>query len=175
MIFISMTGQSAQTAIPDDMLYNNINRLHRWTTPEFINRACLDTPQIVLNDHSTAARGNLFDDCLVDGQQASALLINERGEMRRFDYIDDKWAKLADTGHHAIYGRAEIAMIDSGNDVDLSANRSPRHSFYDKVVSWMEDVYDAWIARDQYVSTRLLLLSFGLVGLIGIRRKFKKS
>jgi hypothetical protein len=57
----------------------------------------------------------------------------------------------------------------------LANNPSPSNDYYDEIVSWIEDEYHAWVAKDHYGSTRLLLLSFGLVGLIGIRRKFKKS
>jgi hypothetical protein len=73
-----------------------------------------------------------------------------------------------------MYARAEISGIDRGRDGQLANNPNPSHGYYDEVVSWFEDVYHAWVAKDQYGSTRLLLLSFGLVGLIGIRRKFKK-
>jgi hypothetical protein len=54
-------------------------------------------------------------------------------------------------------------------------NSQVQFTTYDEIVSWIEDEYHAWVAKDHYGSTRLLLLSFGLVGLIGIRRKFKKS
>ena len=173
--FISMTGQSAQATISDDILYKDLKSRHSRNHPESFDRACLTAQQIVTNDHSIAAYGTLFADCLFDARPGSAFLTRDLGGTKRSNYLDDKWAKLADTGHRAIYGRTEIETINSGNDGEMSANQSPRHSVYDKVVSWMKDAYDAWIARDQYGSTRLLLLSIGLVGLIGIRRKFKKS
>jgi hypothetical protein len=74
-----------------------------------------------------------------------------------------------------MYTRAEISVIDRGKDGELANNPSPSDNYVDKIVSWIEDEYHAWAAKDHYGSTRLLLLSFGLVGLIGIRRKFKKS
>ena len=45
---------------------------------------------------------------------------------------------------------------------------------YNQVVSWIKYVYHALVAKDQYDSTGLVLLSFGLIGVLGIRRKIKK-
>lgn len=50
-----------------------------------------------------------------------------------------------------------------------------RFDYFDKLVSWIKETYRARVAKDTYGSTRLLLLSFGLVGLVGIRRKFMKN
>jgi len=104
------------------------------------------------------------------------LLTYDHGGTKRFDYFDDKWIKLAGTGYHSIYARAEIFAMDSGRDGELANNPDPnRNSYYDEVVSWIKDAYHAWVAKNQYGSPRLLLLCFGLVGIIGIRRKFKKN
>ena len=46
---------------------------------------------------------------------------------------------------------------------------------YILAASLIEDAYHALVAKDQYSTTRLLLCSFGLIGIIGIRRKVKKS
>jgi hypothetical protein len=74
-----------------------------------------------------------------------------------------------------MYAGAEIYNIDSGRDDKLANNPDPGHNFFDEVVSWVKEVYHGWVAKDHYGSTRLLLLSFGLIGIIGVRRKFKKD
>ena len=175
VFFISNTGLTAQNAISDDILYNHINSLYGWGTPEFFNNKCRNTQPTAIDNHSTTANGYLFDDCLFITQPEKAFLTYDKGGTKQFDYFDDKSTKLADTGYHSMYTRAEISAIDSGRDGKLANNPSPSNNYYDDIVSWIEDEYRAWVAKDHYGSTRLLLLSFGLVGLIGIRRKFKKS
>jgi len=175
VFFISHTGLTAQNAISDDILYNHLNSLYGWGTPGFFNYECQNTQQTAIDNHSTTANGYLFDDCVFITQPEKALLKYDQGGTKQLDYFDDKSAKLAGTGYHSIYTRAEISAIDRGRDGELANNPSPSNDYYDEIVSWIEDEYHAWVAKDHYGSTRLLLLSFGLVGLIGIRRKFKKS
>jgi len=175
VFFISNTGLTAQNAISDDILYDDINSLYGWDNPEFFNNDCRNTQQTAIDSHSITANGYLFDDCLFNTQPQTVLLIYDYSGTKRLDYFEDKWAKLAGTGSHSIYARAEIYAIDNGRDGELADNPSSSNNYYDEVVSWIEDAYHAWAAKDYYGSTRLLLLSFGLVGLIGIRRKFKKS
>ena len=175
VFFISATGLTAQNAISDDIIYNEINSLYGWDNPELLNNDCQNTQQPAIDSHSVIASGYLFDDCLFNPQPETALLSHDQDGTKRLGYFDDKWTKLAGIGYHSIYARAEISATDSGRDGELADNPNPSHGYYDEVVSMFEDVYHAWFAKDQYGSTRLLLLSFGLVGLIGIRRKFKKS
>jgi len=175
VIFISATGQTALTAVSDDISYDDINSLYGWDNSELFDNDCRNTQQIAIDSHSVTADGYLLDDCLFNTQPQTALLIYDYSETKRLDYFEDKWAKLAGTGSHSIYARAEIYAIDNGRDGELADNPSLSNNYYDEVVSWIEDAYHAWAAKDYYGSTRLLLLSFGLVGLIGIRRKFKKS
>ena len=175
VFFISNTGLTAQNAISDGILYNHINSLNVWDIPEFFNAECRNTQQTAIDNHSITANGYLFDDCLFITQPEKALLTYDQGGTKQLDYLDDKSTKLAGTGYHSMYTRAEISVIDSGRDGELANNPSPSNNYYDEIVSWIKDEYHAWAAKDQYGSTRLLLLSFGLVGLIGIRRKFKKS
>jgi hypothetical protein len=175
VFFISNTGLAEQNAVADDILYNQLNSLSGWGTPQFFNNECRNTQQTAIDGHSSTANGYLFDDCLFITQPEKALLTYDQGGTKRLDDFDDKWTKLAGKGYHSMYTRAEISAIDSGRDGKLANNPSPSNNYYDKIVSWIEDKYHAWVAKDHYGSTRLLLLSFGLVGLIGIRRKFKKN
>jgi hypothetical protein len=170
VIFISATGQTAQTTISAD-----INSLSGWDNSELFNNDCRNMQQTAIDSHSVTADGYLLDDCLYNTQPQTAFLIYDYSGTKRLDYFEDKWTKLAGTGYHSMYARAAIYAIDNGRDGELADNPSPSNNYYGEVVSWIEDAYHAWVAKDYYGSTRLLLLSFGLVGLIGIRRKFKKS
>ena len=96
------------------------------------------------------------------------------GETKQLDYFNNKRAKNADTGYRAMHAKAEISIFNSGRDDELAKNPSPSNTYFEKVVSWIKDTYQVWVKKDRYGSARLILLSFGLVGLIGIRRKFKK-
>ena len=176
VFFISATGQSAQSAISDDILYDDINSLYGWDTPEFFNNECLNRQQTAIDSHSITANDYLLNDCLFNTQPEKSLLTYDHDGTKRLDYFDDKWIKLAGTGYHSMHARAETFAMDSGRDGELASNPGPsKNSYYDEVVSWIKDAYHAWVAKNQYDSTRLLLLCFGLVGIIGIRRKFKKS
>jgi hypothetical protein len=175
VFFISNTELTAQNAISGDILYNDINSLGVWDTPEFFNNECLNRQQTAIDSHPITANDYLLNDCLFNTQPEKALLIHDQGGMKRLDYFDHKWTKLAGIGYSFMYTGTEIFAIDSGRDGELANNPSPSKNYFDKVVSWIKDAYHAWVAKDHYDSTRLLLLSFGLVGLIGIRRKFKKK
>ena len=175
VFFISATGLTAQNAISDDIIYNEINSLYGWDNPELLNNDCQNRQQPAIDSHSVIASGYLFDDCLFITQPEKTVLTYDRGGTKQLEYFDAKWTKLADTDYHSMFTRAEISAIDSGRDGELANNPSPSNNYYDEIVSWIKDEYHAWVAKDQYDSTRLLLLSFGLVGLVGIRRKFKKK
>jgi len=115
-----------------------------------------------------------YDNCLINTQPESALLTHDHSGTKQFDYFDDKWTVLASTSHRPRSTRAEISDIDSSRNGGLEAGPNPILTYFDKVVSWIKDTYRSRVAEDNYGSTRLLLLSFGLIGLVGIRRKLKK-
>ena len=175
VFFISTIGQTAQAAISDHILYDDINSHYGWNNPEIVNHDCRNTQQTAIGSHSVTANGYLFDDCLLDTQPVTALLTQDLGGTKRLDYFDDKLTQLTSAGYHAMYDRAKISTIDGGRVGELADNPNPSHRYYDQVVSWIENASYSWFPKDQYGSTRLLLLSFGLVGLIGIRIKFKKN
>jgi hypothetical protein len=118
---------------------------------------------------------NFYDDGFINTQLEAASLNYDYSGTKRLDPFDDKWTELATIGYQAKYARAEIFAIDSGGSGGLGTRPIARHNYYDKVVSWIKHTYRAQGSNDHYASIRLLLLVFGLIGLIGIRRKFKKS
>jgi hypothetical protein len=115
-----------------------------------------------------------YDDCFIDTQPEAAPLIYDYSGTKQIDYFDNKWTVLASTSYRLRSTRAEISEIDNGRKDGLEADSNPIPTYFDKVVSWIKETYHARVAEDNYGSTRLLLLSFGLIGLVGIRRKLKK-
>ncbi|MGD8208976.1 MAG: hypothetical protein PVH85_01250 [Desulfobacterales bacterium] len=116
-----------------------------------------------------------YDNDVIITPPGSTLRAHDQSGMKQFGYFDNKWAVLASTNHRPRATGAEISDIDTGGDVGLIAGSNPILTYFDKLVSWIKDTYRARVALDNYGATRLLLLSFGLVGLLGIRRKLKKS
>jgi hypothetical protein len=124
---------------------------------------------------NTSSDDIFYDHDVMNTPPGSTLRTHDQSGMKQFGYFDDKWAVLASTSHRPRSTRAEISEIDTGGDVGLIAGPNPILTYFDKLVSWIKDTYRARVAKDNYGATRLLLLSFGLVGLLGIRRKLKKS
>ena len=116
-----------------------------------------------------------YNDGFINTQPRAAALNYDYSGMKRYDCFDDKWTVLASTRYCLRYTRAEISEIDNDANSELEAGSNPIPTYFDKLVSWLKETFLARVAEDNYGSTRLLLLSFGLVGLVGIRRKFKKS
>ena len=116
-----------------------------------------------------------YDYDLINISPDSTLRTHDQSGKKQFGYFDDKWAVLVSTSHRPRSTRAEFSEIDKGRNVGLEADLNPILTYFDKVVSWIKDSYRARVSKDNFGATRLLLLCFGLVGLIGIRRKFKKS
>jgi len=178
ILFISATGQTALSTIADDILCDNIHRLYGWDQPEQFNNDCRNTPPITLGNRSVIEKGYLFDDYIFHTQPEPALLTYDHGGVIQLAYFSPTWTKPtkpASSGFYSMYTAADISNIDGGGDDESAFIPKPGNSIYNKVVSWIKDAYHAWTAKDHYGSTRLLLLSFGLVGIVGIRRKFKKN
>ena len=99
--------------------------------------------------------------------------ISSTGQTAQTAISDDVNSRYGWSNHGFFYnviGDTKQTAIDS----DPMIANSYRY-FFDKVGTWIKDTYRGWVANDNYESARLLLLSFGLIGLVGIRRKFKKS
>jgi hypothetical protein len=175
VFFISATGQTALSAISDDILYDDINSLYGWKNPGFFNNGCRNTPLITIDKHSVTEKGFPLDDFIFSTQPEIGLLPYDHAGKKRLDYFIYDCTKFPSTGYRAMYAGAEIYNIDNGRDDKLANSPGPGNNFYDEVVLWIKEVYHGWVAKDHYYSTRLLLLSFGLVGIVGIRRKFKKD
>lgn len=175
IFFISTTGQTAQAAVSDDMLYDEINRLYRWNQPEIFNNDFRDTQQTAIDSQSVTPDSRLFDDCLFNARPETALIAHIPGRTKRIDYFDDGLIQLVSAGYYSKSAGAELSTLDRGRDAESADSPNPSYHYVDEAVSWIKEVYHAWVPKNHYGSTRLLLLSFGLVGLIGIRRKFKKN
>lgn len=175
ILFISATGQTALSTIADEILCDNRHSLYGWDQPAQFNNDCRNTPPITLGNRSVTEKSYFFDDCEISMQPEPALLTYDHGGAIQLDYFSPKWTKPASSGFYSMYTGADTSNIDSGGDDESAIIPSPGNNIYNKVVSWIKDAYHAWTAKDHYGSTRLLLLSFGLVGIVGVRRKFKKN
>ena len=111
--------------------------------------------------------GNGSDDCLLNAQSEEVFLDYGQGRVKCLDYFNDNRNKLASEGYHTMIAKTEIPVIDSGGSGGSANNPNPSRSYYDDVKAWLEDAYHAWAVKDRYSSIRLLLLSFGLIGLLG--------
>jgi hypothetical protein len=174
VFFMSAVGLAAHSEVPADILYDDLNSRHGWDGQELEPLDCRNTQQAGINSQSGTAGDYLFDDCLFTLQPASLLPVLESGDKNWFNYSDNQWNRLAYTGRDTKDSRSEVSRVSDAGDLELADNPSPRIGEYDKVISWIKDAYRAWLPKDHSGSMRLLLLSFGLVGIIGMRRKFKK-
>ena len=174
VFFMSAVGLAAHSEIPGDILYDALNSRHGWDRQELEYLDCRNTQQAGINSQSDIAGGYLFDDCLFTLQQALVLTVLESGDKKWFDYFDNQGNRLAYTGYDTKDSSSEFSRVSNAGDLESADNPSPRISEYDKVIYWIKDTYRAWVPKGHSGSTRLLLLSFGLVGIIGMRRKFKK-
>lgn len=73
----------------------------------------------------------------------------------------------------AVGATADPVLINEGLASPAGPDDTERNNICNQVISWIKNVYHAFVAKDQYDSTRLVLLSFGLIGVLGIRRKVK--
>ena len=174
VFFMSAVGLAAHSEIYGDILYDDLNSRHGWDSQELGYLDCRNTREAGINSQLNIAGDYLFDDCLFTLQQASVLPALEPGNKKWFDYFDNQWDRLAYTGYDSKYSRSEFSFVSNVEDLELANNPGPRINEYDKAIFWIKDAYRAWVSKDHSGSTRLLLLSFGLVGIIGIRRKLKK-
>ena len=96
-------------------------------------------------------------------------------EMECLDYFDNERTNFADRGYYAIYTGAELSITHGNEEHESASGPSLGYNDYDEVVSRIKNAYQELDAKDQDDYTRLLLLYFGIVGIIGVRRTVKKS
>ena len=101
------------------------------------------------------------------------LLISSTGQTAQTTISDDISSRYR-WSNHALFNDVIRNTLQTTIDSDSGIVSSYLY-FYDTIVTWIKDTYRAWVEKDSYKSARLLLLSFGLVGLVGIRRRLKKS
>ena len=96
-------------------------------------------------------------------------------DMEYLDYFDNKRANVADRVYYAINTKVELSIIQGNEAHESVSGPSLGYNHYDKFVSRIKNAYRELDAKDQDDYTRLLLLCFGIVGIIGVRRTVKKS
>ena len=129
----------------------------------------------------TAHSADVSDDSLYEDRNSlrswsnSALQSYWDSEMEYLDDFDNKRTHVADRVYNAIYTRAELSIAHSSEKHELASGPSPGYTDYDRVFFRIKKAYNELDAKDQDDYTRLLLLCFGIVGIVGIRRTVKKS
>lgn len=174
IFFVGALGLTAHGTTPASILYDDLNSLYGWDSPELRSLDCRNTQQAGVNSQSDIAVDYLFDDYSSNLQQDSVLPTLESGDKKCLNYFGDQWNRLAYTDYDIKYSRSEFSFVSNFENLELANNPNPRIGEYDKLIHWIKNAYRAWVPKDHSGSTRLLLLSFGLVGIIGMRRKFKK-
>ena len=175
VFFMGALGLTAHGTTPASILYDDLNSLYGWDSPELRSLDCRNTQQAGVNSKLDIAGDYLFDDCLFILKEESGSTALEAGNKKWADYFDNQGNRLAYTGYDINYAGSEFSFVSNLENLELANNPSPRIGEYDKLIYWIKDAYRAWVPKDHSGTTRLLLLSFGLVGIIGMRRKFKKS
>ena len=101
-----------------------------------------------------------------------AVIASSTGQTGQTAIFDDANSRYGWSKHGFIYN---VIVDTKKTPIDSDSVIANSHIyFYDKVLTWIKDTYRVWVANDKYESSRLLLLSLGLIGLVGIRRRFKK-
>ena len=175
VFFSSIAGQTAQTVISDNILCDNIKGLYGLNNPEIFCNDCRNKQHPYIENPSVTPNGTSPNDCVLNAQSGEVFFDYDQGRIRFLDHFGDNWNKLASAGYHSLVAKNEIPTIDTGRKGDSANDPNSSRSYYYDVKAWLEDVYHAWAVKDRYGSILLILLIFGLVGLIGIRRKLKKS
>ena len=174
VFFMSAVASAAHNELPANIIDDDLNVLHDWDSPPLGRLGCRNTQLTDINSHRDIAGDYILDDCIFNLHQASIWTADEPGDKKRLDYIVNQRNELTDTDYDTKYSRSEFSLVNTVKDPELATNPSPPMSNYEKAISWIKNAYRAWIPKGHSGSTRLLLLSFGLVGIIGMRRKFKK-
>jgi hypothetical protein len=172
---MSVVMLAAHTEIPDSTYYDDLNSLYGWNRPELGHLDCLNSQHTDMNSQLDIAGDYFFNDCFFALQQASVLAAHEPPDDKKWsDYLDNQSIELADTDYDTKYSGSELSTISKDENPELADNPSPPTNKFDKAIFWIKDTYHTWVSKDHSGTTRLLLLSFGLVGILGIRRKLKK-
>jgi hypothetical protein len=174
VLFISATGLTAHSTIPDNILNDDMSMRYGGDHSDLFNNNCPNKHQTTIDRQIFIANDYLFDNHLSNARQTSILFTNDEGETKRINNYNDKMTKAAGSDYLAMYTGNELTNIDRNGDHELADTPAPSNKNDNKLISWLKNTYQLWAAKDHYGSTRLLLLSFGLVGIIGIRRKFTK-
>jgi hypothetical protein len=125
--------------------------------------------------HSAVPDSLFLDDSYsLPRRASSASLTYDDREKVCLDCFTVKLANFADSDYNMPDTRTHLPIYPRNKNRDPVYGLSRNNHHYDKVVSWIKDAFQEWNAKDQDEYPRLILLSFGIIGVIGIRRTVKK-
>jgi hypothetical protein len=180
VLLMSVAGLSAHNEKSIDIAHTDWNRPYGWDSHRFFDQASRDIHKAGIVSQRGTTGNYLFDDCFFNRLHAAPLSDHPAGEVRWSNFFEGQFFEgqsnqLVEAGVETKYARLEFLSAGADKETELNSNPNARNSGYDKLIIWLKNVYRAWVSEGHSGSTRLLLLSFGLVGIIGIRRKLKKK
>ena len=175
VLLMSTAGLLAHNEKFGDIAQTGLGSPEGWNGHSFFDQGCRDIQEADIVSHWGIAGNYLFDDCFFNQLQTAPLFDHQADEVLWLNDFKGQWNQLVDAGVETKYARLEFLSVGADEETVLDNNPSAHNSGYDKLVIWLKNAYRAWVSEGHSGSTRLLLLSFGLVGIIGIRRKLKKK
>jgi hypothetical protein len=175
VLLISTVGLSAHNEKSSDIAHTDWSSPDGWDGHRFFDQDCRDIHKASIVSQWGTTGNYLFDDCFFNRLHSAPLSDHQADEILWLNYFEGQSNQLVEAGVETKYTRLEFMSVGADKETELHSNPSARNSGYDKIIIWLKNVYRAWVSEGHSGSTRLLLLSFGLVGIIGIRRKLKKK
>ena len=172
---MSNTGLSAHNKESGDIAHTYLSSPDGWDSHRFFDQDCRNIHKASIVSQWGTTGNYLFDDCFFKQLQTAPLSDLQADGVLWLNYFKGQWNPFAEAGVENKYARLEFMSVGPDKESELNGKPSARNSGYGKLVIWLKNVYRAWVSEGHSGSTRLLLLSFGLVGIIGIRRKLKKK
>ena len=175
VLLISTAGLSAPNEKSGDVAHTNLSSPDGWDNYRFFGQDCHDIHKAGIVSQWSTTGNYLFDDCFFNQLQAAPLSDHQADKVHWLNYFERQWNQFVEDGVDTKYAKLEFMSVGADIETELNSNPGARNSGYDKLIIWLKNVYRAWVSEGHSGSIRLLLLSFGLVGIIGIRRKLKKK
>lgn len=171
VFIISASGLAVQTVVSED-----VESLFRTDLRECFINDPRNTQQTARESRSITGKGKgyLFNERIYKTQPEESILAFNRGRTKRLEHGSNILTELEVIADRTMFARAEIPADVNRIAGEVAKIQVPNKNYFVQIISRIRNVYDSWAAKDDYGSIRLVLLCFGMVGLIGIRRKFKR-
>ena len=175
VLFMSTAGLSAHNEKSGDIAHTDWDSPNQWDNDCLFDQDVRDIHKASIVSQWGTTGNYLFDDCFFYPLHPAPLSDHQTDEVLWSNYFETQPNQFAASGVETKYTRLEFMSVGADRETELNINPSAQNGGYDKLIVWLKNVYRAWVSEGHSGSTRLLLLSIGLVGIIGIRRKLKKK